>query len=276
MKKLKNNILPIAILIAASIACNLPSGESTPPPQESYSVTDAPSSNGDELPAQATDSPTEAPATECKPSVATTTLANVRSGPGLAYGVVASLPQGSSANVAGKNTDSSWWYIEFAAAPGGFAWIAGSVTNPVCIPQTLAIITAPPPPVAVQQPAASDSDSNSGSSNSNSNSSGSNQQAQVIRPTSPTNVDITRQCSTANNGFNQTTQFTWDDTDNNESGFHIYKDGQNIATLGPNSQKYVDQFFVDQTRVATAEYGVSSFNDGGESPIQKASVAYCK
>jgi hypothetical protein len=83
----------------------------------------------------------------CKPAITTNTVANVRSGPGQVYGIIGSIPQGGTANVAGKNFDSTWWYIEFAGGNGGFAWIAGSVTSATCIPSTLASIAAPPTPI---------------------------------------------------------------------------------------------------------------------------------
>jgi hypothetical protein len=85
-------------------------------------------------------------ATACVPTVITNTDANVRTGPGQVYGILGQLPQGSSANVSGKNSDGSWWYIEFAAGQNGHAWIAGSVTTATCIPDTLAIVAAPPTP----------------------------------------------------------------------------------------------------------------------------------
>jgi len=86
-------------------------------------------------------------ATACTPTVITNTDANVRSGPGQVYSILGQLTQGSSAVVSGKNSDGTWWYIDFAAGQNGHAWIAGSVTTATCIPETLAIIAAPPTPI---------------------------------------------------------------------------------------------------------------------------------
>jgi uncharacterized protein YraI len=72
---------------------------------------------------------------------------NIRNGPGQVYGIVGLLPQGGSAKVAGKNADGTWWYIEFAGGPNGYAWVAGSVTTATCIPAALAIVAAPPTPI---------------------------------------------------------------------------------------------------------------------------------
>lgn len=143
-KNSKIVLLPL-ILLFAMLACNLPSGTPTTEISNTASSieTDTPAVN-----ATATSAVT---VEECEPSVTTNTLANVRNGPGLAYGVIGSIPLGEMANVAGKNADGTWWYIEFAGGQGGYAWIAGGVTTSACIPQTLAIIAAPPTPVVVAQ-----------------------------------------------------------------------------------------------------------------------------
>jgi len=92
--------------------------------------------------------PTTMPtATPCVPTVTANTDVNVRSGPGLVYNIIGYLPSGATAPVSGKNSEASWWYIEFAAGSGGHAWVAGSATTATCIPATLAVVAAPPTPI---------------------------------------------------------------------------------------------------------------------------------
>lgn len=134
-------LIVIAIITVIALACTLPSGAPTASPVPGEG---SPSATVTET---ATPSPTIVTGTACLPTVITNTDANVRSGPGQVYGILGQLPQGSTANVAGKNSDGTWWYIEFAAGPNGHAWIAGSVTTAICIPSTLAIVAAPPTPV---------------------------------------------------------------------------------------------------------------------------------
>jgi hypothetical protein len=141
-------LIIIAIITVIALACTLPSGAPTasPVPGEgsaSPTVTET-----------ATPTATTVTGTACLPTVITNTDANVRNGPGQVYGILGQLPQGSTANVAGKNSDGSWWYIEFAAGPNGHAWIAGSVTTAICIPSTLAIVAAPPTPIPSSTPTA--------------------------------------------------------------------------------------------------------------------------
>jgi hypothetical protein len=135
-------LIVITLIICLMLACNLPSGA-----QSTASPAAGEGSVSPTVTETATPTATIVPGTACLPTVVTNTDANVRNGPGQVYGILGQLPQGSTANVAGKNSDGTWWYIEFAAGPNGHAWIAGSVTTAVCIPSTLAIVAAPPTPI---------------------------------------------------------------------------------------------------------------------------------
>jgi len=86
--------------------------------------------------------------TVCSPTVVTGSNINVRSGPGTAYDIAGQIPTGGSAEVVGKSTDGSWWYINFPGGPGGHAWISASVVTPNCVPDTIVIVAAPPIPTA--------------------------------------------------------------------------------------------------------------------------------
>ena len=90
----------------------------------------------------------EPTATQCNPTATATTLANVRSGPGLGYDVIGNLPVGGTAPVAGRDSTGTWWYIQFVGGFGGYAWIAGSVVSTACVPATLPMVAAPPLPTA--------------------------------------------------------------------------------------------------------------------------------
>ena len=129
-KKNIRNFLSVACIILAVLACNLPGGAppTTVVPTGTNTATPTFTPTASETPTPTTTVVVEA----CNPTVTTNTDANVRSGPGQVYDIIGSIPQGGTANVAGKNFDGTWWYIEFAGGNGGFAWIAGSVTSAVC------------------------------------------------------------------------------------------------------------------------------------------------
>jgi len=144
--KNRNVLLSALFISLASLACNLPGGAPpTEPPAASDTETPTPTVT-EIAPESETPSPTAQSTEACSPTVTTNTNANVRSGPGQIYNIVGTIPQGGTATVEGKNSDGTWWYIEFAAGEGGHAWIAGSVTVASCIPDTLPSITAPPTP----------------------------------------------------------------------------------------------------------------------------------
>jgi len=134
-------LLSVIFISLAALACNMPG--STPTIEETTQTNTVTSTVTAAAMATETPSPI-ATVSACKPIVTGNTNANVRSGPGQAYAILGSIPQGGTASVAGKNYDGTWWYIEFAGGDAGFAWIAGSVTSAVCIPDTLASIVAPP------------------------------------------------------------------------------------------------------------------------------------
>jgi hypothetical protein len=89
----------------------------------------------------------------CDPTVIATTDVNVRGGPSTDYPIHGYLPTGTSANVAGRNGDSTWWYIAFTGAPGGYAWVWGGGVTPDCIPGALQVVAAEPPPAPQAPPA---------------------------------------------------------------------------------------------------------------------------
>jgi hypothetical protein len=63
------------------------------------------------------------------------------------YEVIGNLVQGASANIAGKNAESTWWYIDFPSGVGGHGWVSMSVVTSACVPATLPVIAAPPTPI---------------------------------------------------------------------------------------------------------------------------------
>jgi hypothetical protein len=74
---------------------------------------------------------------------------NCRSGPDVAYDAVSVLQFGDSAQVAGRNADSSWWYVHDPSNAGSFCWIAASVVS-ITGPQGGIQVVAPPPAIVTK------------------------------------------------------------------------------------------------------------------------------
>ncbi len=85
-------------------------------------------------------------ATPSLPSVTANMNTNCRNGPGPIYDIVGSLKAGETSYAHGRNSTSSWWYIENLRSPGNFCWVwSGSTTLNGSTGQ-LAVLTPPPPP----------------------------------------------------------------------------------------------------------------------------------
>ena len=65
-------------------------------------------------------------------------------------------------------------------------------------------------------------------------------------------------CKLAVGGGTMTMNLGWTDRSNNEDGFNVYRDGQVIATLAPDSTSYVDVAFVATGKALN--YSVEAFN----------------
>src|SRR6266542_2828935 len=71
--------------------------------------------------------------TPCSPTAVANTNANIRNGPGTVYKAIDAVTAGTSVSIAGKNAESTWWYIVYPSTAGGYAWVAMSVVNASCI-----------------------------------------------------------------------------------------------------------------------------------------------
>jgi len=54
---------------------------------------------------------------------------NCRSGPDVSYPSISSVVLGQIAQIAGRNNDSSWWYVRDPNSPGSFCWVSASVVT---------------------------------------------------------------------------------------------------------------------------------------------------
>jgi hypothetical protein len=65
-------------------------------------------------------------------------------------------------------------------------------------------------------------------------------------------------CELAAGGGTMTMNLAWTDRSNNEEGFNVYRNGQVLATLAPDSISYVDVAFVATGKAL--DYSVEAFN----------------
>lgn len=77
-------------------------------------------------------------------------------------------------------------------------------------------------------------------------------------PNTPVWLAYNYTCELAVGGGDMTMNLAWTDRSNSEESYKIYRDGQIIATLDPNSTFYVDMAFVATGK--TLSYSVEAFN----------------
>jgi hypothetical protein len=144
----------IFLTVLLLTSCNLPANTPTPEgADETATAVALTSVTWMTQVARATELPTLSPPstatiapipTTCVPTAKTTADANVRSGPDVGYNLLGTLSQGSTAKVLGRNDANTWWYIEYAASPSGYAWISGTVVSTDCLPVNVQVISAQP------------------------------------------------------------------------------------------------------------------------------------
>lgn len=77
-------------------------------------------------------------------------------------------------------------------------------------------------------------------------------------PNTPVWVEYSYTCEHIAGGSTMTMNLNWSDRSPNEEGYKVYRDEQVIATLAPNSTKYVDVVFVATGE--TLSYFVEAFH----------------
>lgn len=148
----------LMLIISATVfllACNFPLFA---PSTQAPGVNENPNGSGPAPLASATSTFTPIPVPILSPTVTivpspsvpqvtpNSSNVNCRSGPDVAYSAISSLNVGQFAQIAGRNDDSSWWYVVDPFNPAGFCWVAASVVTTSGNLSNLPLI---PPPAAI-------------------------------------------------------------------------------------------------------------------------------
>jgi hypothetical protein len=91
-----------------------------------------------------------------------------------------------------------------------------------------------------------------------------------IPPNTPAWLAYNYTCELADGGGDMTMNLAWDDRSSSEEGYKVYRDGQVIATLEPNSTFYVDIAFVAMGK--TLSYKVEAFTADWQ--LSTSTIAY--
>ncbi len=85
--------------------------------------------------------------TPAVPVAVISTNANCRKGPTAQYTVIVVLKKGDRAEIFGRNSDRSWWYVQIPGKPGQYCWVWGNNVNVEGDTGGVQVVTPPPIPI---------------------------------------------------------------------------------------------------------------------------------
>lgn len=257
----KPTLIALNALLAAILACNLPSAQSPVRPPDLagtitaqaiilYQSSNTPSfTSTPELTATPSLTPTVTlTSTPSVPQVSVTSATNCRTGPGTVFDLLYTLQPGQAAELIGKDTLDDYWVIKMPS--GGTCWLWGQYA--VVSGNVAALPEVPPPPTPTPS-----------------------------LPLAPSNFHVNFHCSLNGSPFLHNdvhVSLTWQDNATNEDGYYIYRDGDLLATLDPDMTSISD----DTTMVALIvvgstppqiTYSVQAFNSAGKSKKVSKSIS---
>jgi hypothetical protein len=68
---------------------------------------------------------------------------NCRFGPAISYAVIGALVLGRQAEIIGRNTDSTWWYVRNPSDPSTSCWLSAEFVQTVGDVQSLPVVSSP-------------------------------------------------------------------------------------------------------------------------------------
>jgi hypothetical protein len=250
-------ILALNAVLIAALACTI--GQSPAANQAASGEPDLPATITAQAltlqaPTQTPGPPTLTPTpaftnTPTVPQVSVSSPSNCRTGPYIFFDLLWTMQPGQTAEVIAKNTSTNTWVIKY---PGGQCWLYGAYAtvsgNTAAIPEWP--VPATPTP---------------------------------SKPAAPTNVNANASCSPipATLTFAVHVTLNWVDQATNEEGYHIYRNGSLLATLGPNSSSFEDDTTLPVAPAVLPPqpgpkitYGVEAFN-GDETSATKEREVNC-
>ncbi|MDQ2691323.1 MAG: hypothetical protein M3Y68_04765 [Chloroflexota bacterium] len=232
------------MLILAILACNMPF-EQIPPPGEVQTAaaltvlaavstrTVAPTATASATPPQRTPSPTESPdeTTTITPTYSVPILTvrestNCRTGPGEGYEVVVTYLTGKELEIIGRYDPGNFWLVRSNESPAGTCWITGEFSE--VTGSTGSVPSVTPPATATSAPP----------------------RAAVI-------LEWNFFCSDGSLNFT----VTWREETTDETGFRVFRNGEAVTELAPNSTTFTDVYDIGANE--SVEYYIQVYSPTG-------------
>jgi hypothetical protein len=167
-------------------------------------------------------------------------------GPGTTYGLVITVHPGTIAVPVAKETSANYWVIETPNYPGSTCWLSGEYATVTGGTDNLPEVFAPA------------------------------ESAYTLSEPKSLNISCTSQAisSTDEDASLWTVEFRWKNTDPDQTGVRVYRNGRQIATLGAHATSFFDSFHHFHHRFEVT-YGVQVFKGFAVSSIVTIEVRHC-
>lgn len=165
------------------------------------------------------------------------------SGPGASYGRIANVSPATQVAVIGQDPGDNYWIVEVPSHPESVCWLSGQRAQ-------LSGDTASLPQFPTPQPS-------------------------LFTLSEPKNVKAT--CSSVSAGSNKSTWtvvLRWTNTEPNQLGVRIFRDGRQIATLRQGARSYAEEF-TRRDKAGGVTYGVQAYGPAGVSSIVTTDLRHC-
>jgi len=154
---------------------------------------------------------------------------NCRSGPGQSYDILFTFLAGASAEIVGSYPTNNYWTVKVEGMDEP-CWVWGEYTTTTG--STWAVPTLNPPATSTASP-----------------------------PQAPSISNWDYVCGYSGSGSNVTVTIEWSDRADGESGYRIYRNGESVADLPPNSNAYTE--VVDVASGETLSYLIEVVSSAG-------------
>lgn len=194
----------------------------------------------------ATATPTHTPV---PPTLSVSAATDCHAGPSNLYGFVITIRPGTIVTVVGKDTADNYWIIEAPGYPGTVCWLSGQYAQ-------LSGDTTHLPAPATPQPSLYTLSEPRG-----------------LR-VSCSAEDLSDDDDSEHDKSRWNVVFRWTNTEPDQAGVRLFRNGHQIATLGSHASSYTDSF-VQRHRHHDITYGVQAVNGRWVSSIVTIDVRRC-
>jgi hypothetical protein len=154
---------------------------------------------------------------------------NCRTGPGQSYDILFTFNAGASVEILGQYSTNNYWTVKWEGGEG-FCWVWGEYTT--LSGSYWTVPTVNPPATVTPSP-----------------------------PDGPSISNWEYVCGYSGSGPNVTVTLEWTDRADNESGYRIFRNGESVAELPPNSNSYTE--VIDVVEGENLTYLIEVFNGAG-------------